>query len=91
MRPNLIVKFLHPTAHAYLGPKGLAGVLAIAVLVACSQDVADVPAAESNPLFIDPETFGFESNPELLERVLSSPHGYFRLINIPFSQEVCRT
>lgn len=43
-----------------------------------------------NPLFVDPDTSDFAQNPQLLERILSGPHGYFRFINIPFSQEVCR-
>ena len=33
--------------------------------------------------------FDFASNPKLLDRVLMSPHGYFRFINAPFSQAVC--
>lgn len=45
--------------------------------------------AADNPLFISKNTHDFSSNPDLLERVKSSPHGYFRFINIVFSQEVC--
>ena len=44
----------------------------------------------SNPLYVDPSTQDFSRNPKLLERILSGPHGYFRFINIPFSNEVCR-
>jgi hypothetical protein len=43
-----------------------------------------------NPLYVDPATRDFSGNPELLERIISSPHGYFRFINIPFSEEICR-
>lgn len=43
-----------------------------------------------DPLYVDPATQDFSENPELLERILDSPHGYLRFINIPFSQEVCR-
>ena len=40
-------------------------------------------------LFVHPDSFDFASNPQLLERVRASPHGYFRFINIPFSRLVC--
>ena len=43
-----------------------------------------------DPLYVDPAEQDFSENPELLERILDSPHGYLRFINIPFSQEVCR-
>lgn len=45
---------------------------------------------ERNPLYISPETQNFSKNPNLLERIKKSPHGYFRFINILFSQEVCK-
>lgn len=44
---------------------------------------------EENPLYTDPSGHDFSQNPELLNRILSSPHGYFRFINIPFSQTIC--
>lgn len=44
----------------------------------------------SNPLYVDPILQDFSKNPQLLERIISGPHGYLRFINIPFSQEVCR-
>lgn len=47
-------------------------------------------AQTENPLYVDPAGQDFSANPELLERILDSPHGYLRFINIPFSQEVCR-
>jgi hypothetical protein len=40
-------------------------------------------------LLVHPDSFDFSSNPELLERVRATPHGYFRFINIPFSRVVC--
>lgn len=43
-----------------------------------------------NPLYVDSATRDFTRNPSLLERVQASAHGYFRFINIIFSNEVCR-
>jgi len=61
--------------------------------IAATQEPA-FPQSENdttaNPLFVDPAGSNFSQNPKLLERIKSSPHGYFRFINIPFSQEVCR-
>ena len=51
---------------------------------------AGASGAGANPLFVAPGSRDFSDNPELLERILASPHGYFRFINIPFSREVCR-
>ncbi len=42
-----------------------------------------------NPFYVSPSSYDFSKNPALLERVLADPHGYFRLINIVFSNEVC--
>ena len=53
-----------------------------------SQSDAHLP--EKNPLYVEPESYDFTQNPPLLERVTSGPHGYFRFINLQFSQEVCR-
>ena len=44
----------------------------------------------SNPLFVDPASRDFSRNPALLERIVGSPHGYLRFVNIEFTQEVCR-
>lgn len=52
--------------------------------------VADSNNESTNPLYVDPGAQDFSRNPDLLERILESPHGYFRFINIPFSNEVCR-
>ncbi|MGH1363726.1 MAG: DUF2252 family protein [Calditrichia bacterium] len=43
-----------------------------------------------NALFVDPASRDFSSNEAVLERLLSGPHGYFRFINVQFSQEICR-
>lgn len=57
----------------------------IICLLAC-----DAPRREgANPLYVDPATRDFRENPDLLERIKSGAHGYFRFINIPFSQHVC--
>ena len=43
-----------------------------------------------NPLYVDPQTQDFSQNPKLLERILASPHGYFRFINKQFSRNICQ-
>ena len=47
-----------------------------------------LPAAAAS-LYVDPADFDFSENPDLLDRLLADPHGYFRFINIPFSRRVC--
>lgn len=42
-----------------------------------------------DPLFVDPAAEDFRQNPDLLDRIVASPHGYFRFINIRFGQVVC--
>ena len=64
----------------------LASALAGALLAGCRGE----PEAVDNPLYVDPATHDFSDNPDLLKRILGSPHGYFRFINIAFSSEVCR-
>ena len=49
-----------------------------------------VVGCSSTALYVAPDAYDFRSNPALLRRITESPHGYFRFINIPFSQEVCR-
>ncbi len=65
--------------------------LTLALLAGCrgGEDIQPSEVAP-NPLYVDPATRDFSDNPALLERILASPHGYFRFINIPFSSEVCR-
>ncbi len=64
--------------------------LLIAAL-ACTPEApqAPPPPAPEDPLYIDPASLDFSDNPKLLERILATPHGYFRFINVPFSREVC--
>ena len=71
-------------------PLTVAILLAVGLLAACSGGEETAPEPRANPLYVDPATRDFSDNPALLERILDSPHGYFRFINIPFSREVCR-
>jgi hypothetical protein len=68
--------------------RSLSFALALLVFLGCGRKVE--PPAPANPLFVDPSSRDFSQNPELLERLIVNPHRYFRFINIPFSQEVCR-
>lgn len=72
----------------------LAALLAPALLAALWTTACERSPAGSaepvNPLYVDPAERDFAANPELLERILSGPHGYFRFVNVPFSAEVCR-
>lgn len=67
----------------------------IAILLVVKLSAISICSAQSNnryknnPLYIAPETQNFSNNPALLERIKKTPHGYFRFINILFSQEVC--
>jgi hypothetical protein len=64
--------------------------LLVLTALGCSRPES-VPVDEApDPLYVDPATRDFSQNPELLDRVLGSPHGYLRFINVPFSQELCR-
>jgi len=65
------------------------GLLGVA-LVSCSPTEEEPLVESSNPLFVDPTSRDFSGNPELLERIVESPHGYLRFINIQFTEEVCR-
>jgi hypothetical protein len=42
-----------------------------------------------NSLTISPDSDELGQNPELLQRILEDPHGYFRYINTPFAEAVC--
>lgn len=61
----------------------------LAALGCTGPPAAEPPGTSSNPLFVDPKSRDFSQNPALLERVLASPHGYLRFINVGFSSEVC--
>jgi hypothetical protein len=65
-------------------------ILLAVVFVACSTADKETLVEVSNPLFVDPASRDFSGNPELLERIVESPHGYLRFINIQFTGEVCR-
>lgn len=77
--------------------QGLLAACLVTVMVTgtgCARSPTDEgPAAEQtpdrNPLYVDPASRDFSDNPKLLERILATPHGYFRFINVPFSREVC--
>ena len=71
-------------------PKLFSLALAVALLLplGCRRSADETP--QLNPLYVDPATRDFSQNPELLQKLVNSPHRYFRFINIPFSQEVCR-
>ena len=68
-------------------------ILSAVLLQSACKPAAEPPTSEVpvpvNPLFVDPAESDFTDNPELLERILATPHGYFRFINRTFSQEVC--
>ncbi len=55
-----------------------------------AQPSQDLHASLADELYVNPEDFDFAANPQVLERLVGSAHGYFRFINIPFSQAVCR-
>jgi hypothetical protein len=81
-----------------------AGCLALALAAACApgegggdretgseRDVRGERALTDGAasLYVDPADFDFSENPDLLDRLLADAHGYFRFINVPFSQRVC--
>ena len=83
------------SAHPRLGGGTLPAVLSILTMaIACDAPAPVESAAPApppiNPLYVDPASRDFSDNPKLLGRILGTPHGYFRFINVPFSREVCR-
>ena len=64
-------------------------VAVLALLYSCSPGPESPVVENSNPLFVSPESSDFSNNPDLLDRIVHSPQGYFRFINIPFSEEIC--
>lgn len=50
---------------------------------------AGAPARADN-LWVPPSAHDFSRNPALLDRILTSPHGYFRFINTTFAETVCQ-
>jgi hypothetical protein len=55
------------------------------LLPGCSGGDAASPA-----LYVSPTEYDFSSTPGLLQRLVVSPHAYFRFVNREFTQEVCR-
>lgn len=47
-------------------------------------------AALTQQLTAPPSSYDFSSNEKLVDRILASPHGYFRFINVRFSEAICR-
>ena len=73
-----------------------AGAICLASLLAAAclpgdrdAEMSGGTTARTASLYVDPADFDFSSNPELLERIVADPHGYFRFINVPFSGKVC--
>jgi hypothetical protein len=51
----------------------------------------DPPSSDpEDALYSSPGSYDFSRNPLLLDRIVASPHGYFRFINVLFSEAVCR-
>lgn len=46
--------------------------------------------ADSNGMWVAPSSRDFSQNPRLLQRILATPHGYFRFINPAFLESVCQ-
>ena len=46
-------------------------------------------AGENLELRVPVSSYDFRQNPELLERIVASPYGYFRFINQRFAQSLC--
>ena len=64
------------------------GVMLAVLTSACATTSPTMPGPKD--LYVSPKSYDFDSNPQLLSRILKSPHGYFRFINQPFSEAVCR-
>lgn len=50
----------------------------------------ELDAESKSALLVSPSLYDFSKNPKLLKRIRSGAHGYFRFINVPFSEHVCR-
>ena len=59
------------------------------IVIGCGAPPEPTPES-SNPFYIAPGSRDFSGNQALLERIRETPHGYFRFVNMEFSQEVCR-
>lgn len=70
----------------------LAACVAASVGLGCADagsPAPEVPSVSPGDLYVDPASYDFSDNPELLERILESPHGYFRFTNREFGAAVC--
>lgn len=54
-----------------------------------SDELAAEREREENRLYVDPATIDFRRNPDLLVRLRTSLHNYFRFIHARFASEVC--
>jgi hypothetical protein len=59
------------------------------LLLALTQCVSGPDGGDLPELYVSVESYDFSQNPELLERVLASPFGYFRFINQTFAKSIC--
>jgi hypothetical protein len=71
--------------------------LVLALVLGCASPGSAGPARQrASPaplgaeLDVTPDTARLAANPALRARLVGSPHGYFRFINIPFMNAVCR-
>jgi Uncharacterized protein conserved in bacteria (DUF2252) len=64
------------------------GRVAVASAAPANQAASQAPLGAE--LDVTPDTARLAENPALRARLLGSPHGYFRFINIPFMNAVCR-
>jgi hypothetical protein len=63
--------------------------LQLALIPGCSPDEDRVQSQTGSSLEVSPDSYDFSQNSGLLERIVASPHGYFRFINRQFSQAIC--
>ena len=87
--PRVFRNSMRLISHVRVRPWIAPCLLGLACL-SCSATDSEPPVAVSNPLFVEPASRDFSKNPDLLERIVESPHGYLRFINIQFTQGVCR-
>jgi len=72
-------------------PTARGGTIALlAVLTLASARCSDrQDASERLELYVPVSSYDFRENPELLERIVESPFGYFRFISQQFAQSLC--
>ena len=59
-------------------------------MVLAMASLAGPVVAADAPFRVDPGSKALRDRPELRERLIASPHGYLRFLNVPFADEVCR-